>query len=187
MLQLSSATDQLKEVTRIKIWEAIRKAKNPPSNFSSVEREALRTLRRDDSIKILRADKGNATVFMNAVDYMSKVNDLIGDRESYKVLTKDPTAKTERKLLSLLRSLRKEGQISEPHNNRPSEESSRPALFYDQIKLHKDSKPCDPLHQRAGLQHMHSVVAYRRFLDHWLVRPQRSYETRDIWFKSSLK
>ena len=188
-LQLSSATDQLKEVTRIKICEAIRKAKNLPSNFSSGEREALRTLCRDDSIKILQADKGNATVIMNAVDYMLKVNDLIGGRESYKVLTKDPTAKTERKLLSLLRSLRKEGKISEPfyNNIRPSEGSSRPALFYGQIKLHKDSKPLRPVVSTCGT----STYALARRLSS-ILRPLVGSSTsilrnRDIWLKSSLK
>ena len=62
---------------------------------------------------------------------------------SYAVLTKDPTRSTERAFLSLLRNLRKEGKITEDFHNkvRPSEGSSKPALFYGRVKLHKSSAP----------------------------------------------
>ena len=60
----------------------------------------------DKDIQILQADKGNATVVLDADDYESKAHDLLDDTTSYQVLKKDPTQATERKLLTRLRDLR---------------------------------------------------------------------------------
>ena len=43
------------------------------------------------SAQILHADRGNATVVLNAADYDRKAHDLLDDDNSYAVLTKDPT------------------------------------------------------------------------------------------------
>ena len=71
---------------------------------------------------------------------------------SYAVLKKDPTRATERNLLSLLRSLRTSKKISEAFYERvrPSEGSSKPALFYGRVKLHKPSQPLRPVVSTCG-------------------------------------
>ena len=137
-LHLPSATDQDKELVRVKICEAVRKAKKPANNIPAEERKAFQELKKNSDIQILHADKGNATVVLNAADYNRKAHDLLDDDKSYTVLTKDPTRSTERAFLSLLRNLRKEGKITEDFYNkvRPSEGSSKPALFYGRVKLH---------------------------------------------------
>ena len=117
-LQLSSAPDQAKEIARIKICEAIRRAKKPSSNFNAEERQTFRQIKGDKDIQVLHADEGNATVLMNAVDYDAKVHDLLDDAESYDLLKSDPTRATERNLLSSLRSMRNGNKISEALFNR---------------------------------------------------------------------
>ena len=62
VLGRSKASDQAKETARIKICEAIRRAKRPPSNVTKDEREAWKELKKNKTIQILQADKGNATV-----------------------------------------------------------------------------------------------------------------------------
>ena len=167
-LQTSEASDQAKESARIKICEAIGRAKKPTSNFTADERRAFRELHADQDIQILHADKGNATVVLNADDYDSKVHALLDDRQSYAVLPKDPTRKTERNLLSLLRDLRKREKISEPFYNavRPSEGSSKPARFYGRVKLHKPTAPLRPVVATCGS----STYALARKLSH-ILRP----------------
>ena len=83
--------------------------------------------------------KENATVVMDTEDYDSKVHDLLDDKKSYKILKKDPTQTTERRLLSLLRDPRRQDKVTEAFYNgvRPSEGSSKPARFYGRMKLHK--------------------------------------------------
>ena len=76
----------------------------PKSNISSEENTALKNLRNDVSITIIPADKGNATVILNKTDYQQKLRDII-ENGNYKIIKKDPTLTTERKLKSLLKLL----------------------------------------------------------------------------------
>ena len=121
-------------------------------NITAEERKAFQQLKKNSNIQILHADKGNATVVLNAADYDRKKHDLLNDDNSHAVLTKDPPRSTERSFLSLLRNLRKEGKITEDFYNkvRPSEGSSKPTLFYGRVKLYKPSAPFRPVVATRG-------------------------------------
>ena len=95
--QIEDALLRLKHVeifeadrVRATVANAIKQARPPKSNVRKEEREALRDLRNDSSIVILEADKGNATVVMDAEDYEKKALDLI-EKPPFKKLAKDPT------------------------------------------------------------------------------------------------
>ena len=60
------------------------------SNFSGCERDALRSLQKDDSIVVLPADRGMSTVVMDRSSYNSKMVELLSDG-SYKVLSMNQT------------------------------------------------------------------------------------------------
>jgi ATP-dependent Lon protease len=96
-LPTETAEEIRQEASRI-----IRLAKPQRTNTSKAEREALRTLRNDDSITILPADKGNATVILSSTDYKSKIISLLDDHV-YKKLLYDPTSKTEKQTASLIK------------------------------------------------------------------------------------
>ncbi|PSN31251.1 hypothetical protein C0J52_26176, partial [Blattella germanica] len=65
----TNAAEEIRnETTRI-----LHKAKRPQRNLSKEELQAIRTLNADDSILILGADKGNATVVMAAEEYKTKI------------------------------------------------------------------------------------------------------------------
>nr|VZI39056.1 unnamed protein product [Spirometra erinaceieuropaei] len=53
----------------------------------------FRSLKTDDSIVVVPADKGGATVIMDKVDYVRKANTVFNDREAYAPLAEDPTKK----------------------------------------------------------------------------------------------
>ncbi|BHF85724.1 hypothetical protein SprV_1002889600 [Sparganum proliferum] len=57
------------------------------------EEKRLRSLKTDDSIVIVSADKGGATVVMEKSDYVNKANQVFNDREAYAPLAEDPTNK----------------------------------------------------------------------------------------------
>ena len=63
---------------------------------------------------ILPADKGCCTVVMDETEYHAKVDSLLADRKFYRVLDKDPTSSTERKMNAALLALKKNGTIPEP-------------------------------------------------------------------------
>jgi ribosomal protein S20 len=96
-LPTETAEEIRQEASRI-----IRRAKPQRTNTSKAEREALRTLRNDDSITILPADKGNATVILSSTDYKSKIAALLDDHV-YKKLSCDPTSKIEKQTASLIK------------------------------------------------------------------------------------
>ena len=91
---------------RVQITEVLRRAKLPRSNLTKNMKDAVRNLRADRSIHILKADKGNATVVLDRVEYDNKVLALL-NTQTYKELKSDPTAKIERKICSKLSDLKK--------------------------------------------------------------------------------
>ena len=97
-MQLSKA--QVDEL-RWKVRQALDKSKHPKPNISTAERLAIKSLQNDDNIIILPADKCNATVVIDRVEYPNVFADLIGNGCYYKV-KKNPNLKTETKLSLIL-------------------------------------------------------------------------------------
>ena len=79
---------------------AISRARLPPKNITSQEARALRDLSQGESILVLPADKGKATVVMNRADYDDKIDQMLKDENSYQLLKKDPTASLEKRMNS---------------------------------------------------------------------------------------
>jgi hypothetical protein len=76
-------------------------------NLTKDEKKALKDLKKEESIMILPADKGKATVIVDKVDYEEKVKNMLNDEKTYEKLKSDPTARYKRKLISILTSLEK--------------------------------------------------------------------------------
>ena len=81
------------------------------SNLTTNEHKALKELRKDNSIHILKADKGNATVIMDNTECDVKVQEMLCTT-TYKKLKKDPTTTTERNVTKHLLDLRKKESLS---------------------------------------------------------------------------
>jgi hypothetical protein len=58
-------------------------------NLSGAERRALRSLRTNSALKAIHADKGNATVVLDTMDYNEKISALLR-APTYRRLAKDP-------------------------------------------------------------------------------------------------
>jgi hypothetical protein len=70
--------------------------------LTGAERKALRALRKNTDLAILPADKGNATVVLNIVEYNRKVGVLLKD-PAYRELARNPTEAVEHKTILLLK------------------------------------------------------------------------------------
>ena len=97
---------------RVQITEVLRLATLPASNLTKNKKDALRNLRADKSIHILKADKGNATVILDRLEYDNKILALL-NTSTYKELKRDPTANIERKICSKLSGFKKAGILSQ--------------------------------------------------------------------------
>ncbi|CAB4043065.1 Hypothetical predicted protein, partial [Paramuricea clavata] len=91
---------------RVQITEVLRCATLPASNLTKNKKDALKNLRADKSIHILKADKGNATVILDRLEYDNRILALL-NTSTYKQLKRDPTANIERKICSKLSGFKK--------------------------------------------------------------------------------
>ena len=71
----------------------LKRAKPPKSNISRRVELALKNLRNDENILVLKADKGNDTVVMDKEDYDRKMLEHIIESDSYRLLDSDPSNK----------------------------------------------------------------------------------------------
>ena len=75
-------------IARSKVSKVLKSAKPPQRNITQEEKEALKELKQDKNIVILKADKGNSTVVMKAQEYDDKINCLLSDSSVYTKLSK---------------------------------------------------------------------------------------------------
>ena len=124
----------------IKIPSVLTSAKSP-SNLPWSLQKALDGLKKREDIVILPADKGRCTVVMDESEYLVKVNSLLADHKFYKVLDKDPTSSTERRMNAALLGLKKKGTIPEPLYRRSRSSGGHIPLLYGLPQIHKSGVP----------------------------------------------
>ncbi|XP_025262217.1 uncharacterized protein LOC112637212 [Camponotus floridanus] len=69
-------------------------------------------LQKNKDLILTRADKGNVTVALGRTDYINKVQQLLGDENTYTIIKKDPTKKLISSLRELLSRWKNHGYIS---------------------------------------------------------------------------
>ena len=88
----------------------LRTCKTPfKTNISKEEENALKNLRKDETITILPADKGKSVVVMDNQEYKEKVSTLLLDTKTYSQLTDkrlNPTTRVEKDLNKLLLNIK---------------------------------------------------------------------------------
>ena len=70
------------------VKDCLEKAKPPSPNLTRWQQQAVGRLQRDDTIVILQADKGNATVVLETSAYQSKIDDTLSD-DNYRQISKE--------------------------------------------------------------------------------------------------
>ena len=129
------------DATRAEIYGVLKQAKPPKQqNLTREERRALKDLKSDENIVIIRADKGNCTVVMNKTDYHNQVQEMLQDQNVYMPVTdkrRNPTSKTELELQRKFSDLKKLGNLSETEYWKLRPSDSTPASFYGLPKIHK--------------------------------------------------
>ena len=137
------------EATRLRteIVGAIKSSKVTKSNISKAVKTALRSLKQEDSITILPADKGRATVAMDKTEYEKKVNNMLNDAHTYEKLQANPTSSYKRKLIEKLTKLNKDSKMTEDHYKYlyPTYEAT-PRLHFTP-KIHKANSLLRPITQ----------------------------------------
>ena len=134
----------------VQITEVLRRAKLPRSNLTKNMKDAVRNLRADISIHILKADKVNATVVLDRAEYDNKVLAPL-NTQTYKELKSDPTAKIERKICSKLSDLKKsDNMFSQKVYDHLRPSATVCPKFYGLPKIHKPDVPLRPIVASQG-------------------------------------
>ncbi|BHF79945.1 hypothetical protein SprV_0702306900 [Sparganum proliferum] len=107
----------------------------------TAEKQALRSLKTDDKIVIMSADKGGATVIMDKVDYVNKANQIFDDREAYAPLAADPTKKQAATIKKKVNELARLKLISPDDSRSMTLNNPRIARAYGLPKVHKTDAP----------------------------------------------
>ena len=140
------------ERLRSGVSSVLRSTKPPKSNLSSCLRRAVKDVRKDETIVILPADKGNATVVMDRTEYVNKLETMLAD-DTYRKLKKDPTTRVESKITQALKNAKQRGYMSREQRLYLSPQSSFPPQLYGLPKYTKQTPPSDQLSQQLGPPH----------------------------------
>lgn len=143
---IESAVSQLSEVQgdqfRCEASLLLNKIPVSKPNLTHEECRAVSILGKDDTIKILPADKGNATVVLDTALYKEKISETL-QAGKYTLLNKDPTESFERKVAS---TLRKHKQFfSDKLRTRLTPHHSKTPHMYGLPKIHKPEVPLRPI------------------------------------------
>ena len=121
----------------------------PNSPFQRDHYDALRSLRTNKDIVIVKADKGGTCVILDKSDYVSKMESILSDESKFTKLGPadkfDNTKKIERNFQKYLLSLKKENLVSNAivDSIRPS--GSQRSRMYGLPKVHKEDVPLRPI------------------------------------------
>jgi len=82
---------------------------------------------------------------MDRKDYDKKVQQMLNDQKTYKILDKHPTQWTERKLNEKLANLKREDKINDSLYKKLPSSDGLPPRFYGLPKVHKPGYPLRPI------------------------------------------
>ena len=122
----------------------LKKAQAPRSNITKEEHEALKELKNDNNRMVLTADKGVSIVVMDREDYNKKADELL-IQQTYISIPADPTTKYKNKLITLLKTIKAEGGISDALFRRLHPKGAGSPKFYLLPKVHKEGMPLRPI------------------------------------------
>ena len=102
-------------------------------------------LAKNKDIIITNADKGNITVAITKSDYTDKMETLLKDKSTYKILKRDPTSKFQQKNNELVEKLHREEAITLREKYNLTQRAALAPRIYGLPKIHKTNMPLRPI------------------------------------------
>nr|VZI20951.1 unnamed protein product [Spirometra erinaceieuropaei] len=119
----------------------IIRQKRYQQNLPAEEAQGLRSLKSDHSIVVVPADKGDATVIMDKIEYVNKANEIFSDMEAYTLLAEDPTKKQAAAIKKSVNELARLKVISPDDSKLMTLSDPHIAHAYSLPKVHKVDVP----------------------------------------------
>ncbi|XP_036317636.1 uncharacterized protein LOC118732613 [Rhagoletis pomonella] len=102
-------------------------------------------LNNNKQLLVLNADKGNVTVVMEKSEYDAKMQVLVNDIATYRVLKRDPTNKLQDKNNDIVERMYNNKIIDLNEKNSLMCKTANPPRVYGLPKIHKDGTPLRPI------------------------------------------
>ena len=135
---------------RSEVARSVKRKKNIKPNVPKEEIKALADLKKDETILILPADKGRATVVLDKSEYETKINNILSDTKTYETLKKDPTPNFKNKLINIIKPWKKDESVSKGLYRQLYPTSDQAPRFYGLPKIHKTDMPLRPIVSGIG-------------------------------------
>ena len=139
-----------KDTMRVSVANILKNCKvSATVNITKEQEKALQNLRKDETVKILPADKGRSIVVMDSDEYKEKVAVLLNDSKTYLKLTDkrlNPTTSVGKDLNKILLNIKNDNNGTAPQfgpnlYRKLHCGNSTPASFYGLPKIHKPGSP----------------------------------------------
>ena len=115
------------------------------ANVTPAEMTALRKLRRNRHIVIKRSDKGGAICILNSQDYLTKINDMLLEVNTYTLTNINDTAEVKRQADEFINKLGADEFLNSKQVTYLTNFIPRCPLFYGLPKVHKKDIPLRPI------------------------------------------
>lgn len=142
---ISNLTVEDKEALRQEISLIMRKAKTPKRNLSKEEQKAFNSLRSNDKVVVLKADKGGAVVILDKEDYVCKMTDHL-NCGSYKMLSSNPIPK----IMKDVKKIISDSNLDEKLKKKLLPSCETVPRIYGLPKIHKEGVPLRPIVNTIG-------------------------------------
>ena len=129
------------------------------NNLSKRERAALDRLSNNRDIVIKPADKGGATVILNAIDYVEEAKRQLDNEIYYKKIESDLTSEHEQLINQCIDTYKNNGELEEEIAKLLKPVKSRTPIFYMLPKIHKVNNPGRPVVSSVN-SHTEKLSAY---------------------------
>lgn len=137
---------------RSKVCTVITNFKKSPTRHETIDEivksnhaATLTFLEQHPQLLVLNADKGNVTVVMYKMDYVSKMEVLLDDGKTYLKIDRDPTVAIQDKVNELFTHWQDEKYITEGQGKWYRRYNSVCSKMYGLIKIHKPGHPVRPI------------------------------------------
>lgn len=107
--------------------------------------QTKRYLKENSNLIVLNSDKGGVTVVMDKEQYALKMNDILTDQDSFKVLRGDPTRTVQTKANNYISKLEKYQHLTKEQAKAYKIYNSICPRIYGNPKLHKQDVPLRPI------------------------------------------
>lgn len=151
---------QKAEELRLKIVQIIKSQTIDKYNLDKDERQAFNSLKLDDNILIMKADKGGATVVLDKEDYSAKLEQHIGEGPYTEIKNKTVDQlmnKNKDDVIQYLKQIKERIEHSKWCKLYPK--STHPPRLYGLPKLHKQNIPIRPIVDSMGAP-SHELARY---------------------------